>query len=346
MPVYKDKSTNTYYCKFYYTDYTGTRRQKLKRGFVLQRDAKAWENAFLSSQTFDNKTTFGAVASLFEKEMTPKLRVTTMRGYMSRLPHINNTFADVPLCEITEQKINAWQNSLLNSGLAPGTCRSTEKTFRTIYRYGARRCNITSDPFRSVPIVGKVQRSLNYWTIDEFNAVCAHLSPFPEHRVAITTLFYTGLRIGELLALKREDLDGDILHITKSLQRIKKQDIITPPKTEKGIRDIYLPELLIKELQEHISRLQPGIDRLFNLDKTSYRYAMNKAADAAGIKRIRLHDLRHSHAALLISEGVPPVVIAERLGHESINTTLRVYGHLYPSKQKEIATLLDAISKK
>lgn len=79
------------------------------------------------------------------------------------------------------------------------------------------------------------------------------------------------------------------------------------------------------------------------MSKQSLYYPMKKYAEVAGVPRIRVHDLRHSHVALLIEKGVSPLAIAERLGHDSVTVTLGTYGHLYPNKQKEIAGLLDAL---
>ena len=81
--------------------------------------------------------------------------------------------------------------------------------------------------------------------------------------------------------------------------------------------------------------------RLFNMAKCALYYPMKKYSKLAGVPRIRLHDHRHSHVALLIEHNVSPLVIAERLGHESIDVTLGTYGHLYPNKQQEVADILD-----
>ena len=84
-----------------------------------------------------------------------------------------------------------------------------------------------------------------------------------------------------------------------------------------------------------------GNTRLFIISKQALYYPMKKYSEIAGIKKIRIHDLRHSHVALLIEKNVSPLAIADRLGHDDIKMTLGTYGHLYPNKQKEIADLLD-----
>ena len=120
-------------------------------------------------------------------------------------------------------------------------------------------------------------------------------------------------------------------------------DVITPPKTAKGKRDIVLPPFLCKELVKYESMLYDcsGETRLFTFSKQSLYYPMKKYSELAGVPKIRIHDLRHSHVALLIENNISPMVIAERLGHENVSVTLGTFGHLYPNKQKEIADILE-----
>lgn len=104
-----------------------------------------------------------------------------------------------------------------------------------------------------------------------------------------------------------------------------------------------MPDFLCDELKDYISRLY-GIlptDRIFHLTKSFLHHEMTRGAEKAGVKRIRIHDLRHSHASLLVEMGFQPLAIAERLGHEKIETTLNTYSHLYPNKQAELAEKLE-----
>ena len=82
-------------------------------------------------------------------------------------------------------------------------------------------------------------------------------------------------------------------------------------------------------------------ERLFQVTKSYLHHEMDRGAKVAGVKRIRIHDLRHSHASLLVEMGFTPLAIAERLGHEKIETTLNTYSHLYPNKQGELADRLE-----
>lgn len=161
---------------------------------------------------------------------------------------------------------------------------------------------------------------------------------------AFEVLYWCGIREGELLALTPADFDfkRSTLTINKSYQRLKGRDVVTAPKTPKSNRTIKIPQFLADEIQDYLKSLY-GVemtDRLFPITKNYLHREMDRGAADAGVKRIRIHDLRHSHVSLLIEMGFSAVAIAERVGHESIDITYR-YAHLFPTKQAEMADKLD-----
>ena len=165
---------------------------------------------------------------------------------------------------------------------------------------------------------------------------------------AFQMLYWTGIREGELLALTPADFDFEkgTVKISKTYQRIKGEDMITSPKTKKSNRTVQMPDFLCTEMQEFFD-MQYGLkrkDRIFNITKSYLHHEMDRVSKAAGVKRIRIHDLRHSHISLLIDMGFSAVAIADRVGHESIEITYR-YAHLFSSKQKEMAIKLDFMNK-
>ena len=123
------------------------------------------------------------------------------------------------------------------------------------------------------------------------------------------------------------------------------RDVITPPKTPKSNRKITIPPFLAEELKEYCSRLY-GImpnERMFRFTKSYMEHEIIRGINASGVKRIRLHDLRHSHASMLINLGANPVLVANRLGHESADITLKIYSHLFPSTQSEIVNKIKKV---
>ena len=162
------------------------------------------------------------------------------------------------------------------------------------------------------------------------------------------TMYYTGIREGELLALKPADIDfeKDTLTINKSYQRLGGKDIITTPKSPKSNRVIMLPEVLKTVLHNYMEKsygLQPD-DRLFPYNRSFLYREMQIGIEASGVKRIRVHDIRHSHASLLVELGFSLLLIAERLEHERVQTTMDTYSHLYSNKQVEVANQLDKLA--
>lgn len=166
------------------------------------------------------------------------------------------------------------------------------------------------------------------------------------YRMVFELLFYSGCRSGEVLALTVADFDkaAGTISINKNYARLDGKDYILPPKTPKSKRIVTLPEKVSQHLQAYINSMyqpQPG-ERLFPmLYKNTLGKMLKRTAATAGIKKIRVHDLRHSHASLLIEMGFPPLLISERLGHENIETTLQIYSHLYPNKAEEVAVKLN-----
>ena len=150
-----------------------------------------------------------------------------------------------------------------------------------------------------------------------------------------------------MLALTIKDFDPETgtLNINKTLSHVTGK--IQTPKTSKSNRLVTLPPFLIREIQSYItSRFydpQPGERLFFWLHYDALGWEKRRAAKLAGLPEIRIHDFRHSHASLLIEMGFPPLVISERLGHESVKTTLEIYSHLYPDKAASVADKLEQI---
>lgn len=138
---------------------------------------------------------------------------------------------------------------------------------------------------------------MQFWTQEEFEAFIDALKDKPVSYCAFMTLYWTGVRLGELLALSLADFDAEkkTLSITKSYQRINGRDVITEPKTAKGKRVISLPDFLVSELEEYVSRLYGMMadDRLFMITKSYLEKEMKRGTELSGVKKIRLHDLRH-----------------------------------------------------
>lgn len=353
MPVYKDESNNgTWYVKCMYTDYTGTKRQKKKRGFALLRDAKEWERDFLATQSAQPSMPFKNLVALYLEDKKQHNKLITYQTKENRIRKwISPYFEQKPVNAITAADVRQWQTTLKNSlnankqPLSPGYMQNLVVELSSIFNFAVQFYGLTVNPCRIAGnSVGKKQKSMNFWTKEEFDRFISTFEKSDPLYTAFLVLYYCGLRIGELEALTAADVDtaGNTLTINKTYHLINGEGVITSPKTEKANRTITLPPFLSARIQAHERRIY-GIDadtRLFTASHTTYARILKEHAQKACLKQIRLHDLRHSHASLLIEMGFSALLVSERLGHENVSTTLNIYSHLFPSKQAEVAEKL------
>lgn len=349
MPASKDGKT--WRCQFYYKDWQGNTHKKNKRGFRTKAEAEAWERDFRQQQQFNPDIKFGNFIEMYMKDMSNRLRETTMEGkrYMidtKILPY----FKDKSISEITAADIRAWQNELIKQNYAPTYLKTINNQMSAIFNYAVRYYDLKDNPCRKAGSIGKAKGDeMNFWTKDEFNQFLTAIEGKPDAYMAFKLLFWTGARVGEILALTFRDIDLDkrIISITKNLVRVKGKDVINPPKTAKGNRKITIPPFLVEDLRDYIGRLY-GImpdERIFRFTRSFLEHEIIRGAKESGVGRIRIHDLRHSHASLLVDLGFQPIEIKDRLGHEKIVTTLDTYSHLYPNKQMELADRLELVNQ-
>ena len=347
MKAEKDKKTGKWLIQYRYTDWQGKRRKSTKRGFATKREAEEWLRNFLITQKADFDMKFADFWKMYCADMETRLREHTMRTKkyiveLKILPYFGNKRVN----DITAADIRQWQNELIKKGYAPTYLKSINNQLAALFNYAVRYYDLRDNPCRKAGSIGKSKADeMDFWTKQEFKEFLPSMDSKPEARMAFLLLYWTGMRIGELLALTYEDIDLEkrCITINKSYQRLNGKDMITPPKTPKSNRQISIPPFLAEELKEYCSMLY-GItanERMFRFTKSFMEHEMVRGIKETGVRRIRLHDLRHSHASLLVEMGFQPLAIAERLGHEKIETTLNTYSHLYPNKQAELAEKLE-----
>ena len=263
------------------------------------------------------------------------------------LPYFKNR----KMCEIEPKDIIAWQNEMINSvksdnkKYSPVYLKTLHNQLSAILNHAVRFYGLSCNPAAKVGNMGKAKsKEKPFWTKEEYFKFIDEMMDKPLSYYAFETLYWTGIRLGELLALTPSDFDFEkkTLSISKSYQRFGGKDVITPPKTENSIRVINIPDFLCEEIQEYLDSLY-GIkpnDRMFVVTKSYLHHEMNRGSKAAGVKRIPIHSLRHSHISHLIELGFSAVAIAKRVGHQSIDITYN-YAHMFPSTQVEMANKLE-----
>lgn len=356
MAVSRDANTGLWEVQAWYRTWEGERRKKHRRGFKTKSEARQWERDFLLRAEGSPSMSFSDFASLYLADMKPHLKLNTLLTKQ----HIIDTkivpfFGRMKLDEIDASDVLRWQGSLKSwvnertgRPYAASYLHTIENQLSAMFNHAQRFYGLKDNPLRKAGKTPKASSpEMKIWTKDEYLRFVDAVADKPRSFEAFELLYWCGIREGELLALMPSDFNFDrgTLRITRSFQRIKGEDVVTPPKTPKSVRTIMLPNFLVEETLEYIELFEIAEDeRMFPVSK-SYLYSeMKRGCKASGVKRIRVHDLRHSHVSLLIDLGFSALAIAERMGHEAVDVTYR-YAHLFPTVQSDMARALEASEK-
>lgn len=340
MPVYKDKKRNTWYVKIESKDaVTGKRKQITKRGFETRRDALIWENEQTIIGTQKTAVTFEEMmaAALKANDTSPATahKKTTMLSMYFPLYR-------EPIEKIKKDDLISWRNDLADTDLSVRSKNFAIQYLKSVYRfaneiYGMPNISVILKPFR---MKKEDKPVIEVWTPEEFNQFLSAVE-LPEYALFFRFLYWTGCRRGEAIALQISDLSGSQVLIHQSMKHHKNG--FTPLKTDSSERTITIDEELRKDLQPNIDSGKPflfGGDT--SLPISGIQRQFTKAIKESGVKPIRIHDLRHSHATFLINNGANIVAVSKRLGHSTINQTLETYAHLFKETD---AQLIEIITK-
>lgn len=353
MAVFKDSYTNSWACKFRYTDFNGISKQKKKTGFVTKREANEYESSFKEKYTGTSDITFSGLADYYLKDCEARLKPATYVGKCDLFKtHFIPAFGNVKISDITPVMVRSWQTKMINSGkYTPTFLNRLHAQLSAVFNFAVNVYGLKVNPCHGAGSMGKPKANrIDYWTPEEFNRFISVVKK-PIAKVGFTLLFYSGMRVGELCALTLADFDfnANTVRINKNYVRFDKTDIIQDtPKTAKSVRTIEIPASVMGMVRSY-ARNQQVFDfggRLFPMTQHYFRNEINKGCDRSGVRKIRVHDIRHSHASMLMNLGTPIKQISERLGHENIETTLSTYAHLYKDKEKETVQKLDEIASK
>lgn len=345
MSVRYDENAKTWTVEFYYKDIQGNRKHSKRRGFKLKKDAQKAEQELIAQYSNQNDMLFSAMYEIYMSDFKARnkkpttLRTKTVHFEQAILPY----FSNLKLSEITPAHVRDWQNQMI-AKYAPTTQKQLHGQLSALFNFAVKFYDLPKNPAQIAGSIGQIKAdSADFWTVDEFNAAMRY-ARYPD-KVAFYLFFYAGLRRGELLALNIEDYDpiAKTINITKSYERVGGIDYITDPKNPQSNRKITIPSSVANMLDEYIKTLYdpaPNSTLWPTITGHRLRYQLERAAQLAGVKKIRLHDLRHSHASLLIQLDVNLLAISKRLGHKDIQTTLNIYGHLYKEHAEQIANIL------
>ena len=339
MPVYKDKN-GTYIARFYAADkVTGTRKQVFKRGFKTRREAVQWESeAKAEKMAVTSSISFWDV---FQKQLENNDTTTSTREKKESWIKMYFPLADKPIEKISKAELVAWRNDLKKTGLAARTMNLGLQYVRSVFRfysdvYGGPN---TGSVLKSYKLTKADKTEMQIWTPEQFNRF-AEAVENPMMRAFFCFLFWTGCRRGEAIALTADCFHGNKVHIHRSMKHYKNG--FQPLKTDSSERVISLDSHLMEILRPWIEKADPFVfGGVTSLAITTIDREFRLATQRAGLPPIRIHDLRHSHASLLLNSGANIIAVSKRLGHATINQTLETYAHLMQDSEEKMMEIIE-----
>lgn len=365
MGVYKNQKNNTWFFKSTYTDFTGKIHYVTRRGFRTKGEAKKAEANFIIKRkdllTSSNNIRFGELYREYYNYQSFRVKESTLITNDNKIQlHIIPYFNNKKITDISVRDVQKWQEHMLEKEYSLGYLQNIHTRFSAVMQYAVKQGYLKSNVVHQAGTF--VCRSINkkemeYFTYEEwlnFESVLDN----DVYKLLFEFLYYTGARIGELLSLNFNDFDNEFTKfvINKTITS-KTKDVgvkITSTKTAESNRTVYLPDILTEKINKYYQKCLTlegfsKSDFVFGIVKplstTTIERKKNKACEKAGVKKIRIHDFRHSHASFLINNGVPPLAISKRLGHKSLATTLNVYVHMFESQNQVAVNKINEVIK-
>ncbi len=361
----KKADNGTYYFRanLGYDSVTGKQIQKYRSGFSTKKEARAeYSKLILAAEeglAMEKKQP--SFKQFIEEIYLPwyktQVKESTYKNRLNTIEKHFKFFYRKKVNEIEPIHVQTWQLKLAKD-YSPNYVRIIQGMLSLAFDRAIILGLAKKNPARMVGNIKSKKVKVDFWTLEEFQKIISLLykGDYYEHYLFICfwLLFTTGLRIGEAAALQWEDIDFEsgIISVTKTLYyKSMNEYTFVDPKTSASIRTVVIDKDTIRELKDWME-VQKKVLKDCNFvlsysgiptSKHTLPRALEKLAGLAGVHRIKIHALRHSHVALLISMGVNPLIVKDRLGHEKIQTTLGTYGHLYPNSNFEVAKMLGGI---
>ena len=274
--------------------------------------------------------------------------LTRIRDEGSIRNHVLPRFGHFPIGQLQPVHIGQWVADLDAGGLAPATTRKAYQLLAACLSGAVDNGLIPVSPCRNVKLPKLTTPAMRILEPTEIRALADAIDD--RYHVMVLTAAFTGLRLGELAALRTDRFNAlrRTLRVEESLAEVRGEFLFKAPKSDAARRTVSLPAFLVEELAHHLATYGDDSKLVFSapeggpIRRTNFRCRTWLPAVQASVGvPCTFHGLRHSHAALLIAQGEHPKVIQERLGHASIKTTLDTYGHLFEGMDEAAADRLD-----
>lgn len=374
MPITKTGKTKNglqqYRVRVAFTDAIGHHKQ-IERTAYGKSEALAIERKLqeeVRGGELTARLTLRTLADEFLASRVHDVRETTLDKDRRNLEIIlTPEIVNLRLDRLTASALQSWKSDIGSRDLALGTKRNYFKQFSALLNFAVKQEYLPINPLRRIgnfkdPYFEQPEDKLHYYTAEEFLRYADAAREYAAEKHTLTEwgyyvffmiAFYTGMRKGEINALKWSDVDGDIIHVRRSIsQKLKGVDRETPPKNKSSYRDLQAPQPLVEVLEAHKAMQQAagrwsedfrvcgGIECL--RDSSIANHNSRYAKDAA-LPRLRIHDFRHTHVSLLTNEGINIQEIARRLGHSKVEVTWNTYAHMYPREEERAVEVLNRV---
>ncbi len=339
---------------------TGKRKQKTVSGFKTKKEAQAALAELVTSVEkgtyieLEKKSFEDFAISYFEKTYKNKVKPSTYdRQYSVLMNRIIPWFGKVDLNDINHFLIQNFMTEKLKEGYADSYVQKMYEIVRMLMNVALKWDLISKDVISKVETPSFEEKEMKVWSSQQVNEYLRFTKHSRYHPIFFLAA-YTGMRKGEILALTWDDIDFEqkTININKTLYKTKDEYVINKPKTKNSKRIIYIDDDIIRVLKKQ--RVKQNIEKMkcrdvytdnnlvFAQENGNFIYPsaanvlFRRYVKQLGLPEIRFHDLRHTHATLLLQMGVNPKLVANRLGHASVRVTLDTYSHVMPDMQQDL----------
>ena len=372
MPIYKTGKTKDgkaqYRVFVSYKDATGKYR-KISRTVYGSSEAKMEELSLLH-QIDKNADPLNITVRMLYNECRASKKSEIRQSSIEKTQSILNNhvlpyLGDVTLGDLTIKRLQEWKNTIAEKDIKISTKNNAYKEFNAVLNYAVKVGYLSQNP---LPKVGRFRdayfthehEALQYYTSEQFRKFIAVAERYKNNSLSdsgfyvfFNIAYYTGMRKGEINALKWSDIEGNLIHVRRSIaQKTKGGDQETPPKNKSSYRTLQMPQKLVLILEQHrlLQKQIKGFSSDFRvcggvstLRDTSIEHKNTRFAKEAGLHHLRIHDFRHSHASLLANAGINIQEIARRLGHSNVQQTWQTYSHMYPREEERAVAVLETV---
>lgn len=337
MPAYKD-TNGTWYVKFYFKQ-NGKSKQKKKRGFRTKREALSFEREFLLINDNSVSQPFSSFCDTYINDCKAEWKICTVVTATSNIRvHLKPYFGDTPLDKITPLDVKKFQTYLMQR-LSPQTVVQIIARLSAVFNHAVKFYGLASNPCNRIKRPKVPRKESKYITVEDFEEVIKYV---PErYNLFVRILFWTGLRISEVLPLTIGDIHNGYISVNKNKVR---HTVIQDTIKNNHNRRVHIHQKLQTKIANYISTLydESPDTPLFTFSYESSSKVIKDVFTAHGHPYITAHKLRHSHAALLIHMGYSIKQIADRLGDDP-TMILSTYAHVYEEENQKMVSSLETL---